>query len=85
MIEDDDSEETQVSAAVTEPFAGQVREMQLTELLQGLLAVADSVKASADDDGEEEEVGQRVREDRGGEGELGHEAVDELDHLVTGV
>ena len=53
--EDEDSEETQISAAVTEPFAGQVREMQLTELLQGLLAVADSVKASADDDGEEEE------------------------------
>ena len=37
-----------------------------------------------EDDGEKEEVGQRVREDRGGEGELGHEAVDELDHLVTG-
>ena len=45
----------------------------------------DNADGPDEDDGEEEEVGQRVREDRGGEGELGHEAVDELDHLGTGV
>ena len=43
----DEGEDAQVSAAVTEPFAAEVRSMPLSELFRGLLSVADEAKALA--------------------------------------
>ena len=50
----EEGEDAQVSAAVTEPFAAEVREMQLSELLRGLLSVASAAKEPSAEEGSAE-------------------------------
>eukprot|EP01043_Picozoa_sp_COSAG02_P009498 COSAG02_NODE_323_length_24725_cov_57.558272_3_plen_746_part_00 len=53
--ETDEGEEAQVASAVTESFAAELRDIQLPELLKGLIAVAESTRTADDNDGGEGE------------------------------